>query len=115
MRVQKQILSPCVKRADDPDPGAEMLGIGCHLDQRGGTRIEQQVVETPLVGQGKHIEFMRDSEDDMKVHGREQFLLPCSYPAFTRLCLAFRTVSVSARIIRDGLMAAPRTSIDMAA
>ena len=49
MRVEKQILSPCVKRADNPNLGAEMLGIGCHLDQRGSAGIEQQVVETTLV------------------------------------------------------------------
>src|SRR5512143_2034910 len=51
----------------------------------------------------------------MKVGHAEQFLLAGGEPALTRLRLALGTVAVTAGVIGDDLMAALRTSIQMAA
>jgi hypothetical protein len=56
---------------------------------------------------------MRQSEYDVEVWNFEEFLLARSEPALTSLCLTLRTVPVPARIIRDGLMTALETLIDV--
>ncbi len=65
--------------------------------------------------QRQHIEFMRYREDHMKVVGGEKFSLARGEPLLACFCLALRAMAVAAGVIRDGLMTAPRTGIQMAA
>src|ERR1017187_6537911 len=58
---------------------------------------------------------MRQGEYDVEVGDAEEFLLSCGEPALASLCLAFGTMPIPAGVIRDGLMTALRTLIDMAA
>jgi len=51
----------------------------------------------------------------MKVVGCQKLAFTSGQPAFARLRLALRAVPVTAGVVRDGLMAALRTGIDMAA
>jgi len=114
VRVQEQVLAPGVENAGDADLRAQMPGIGRHFERSGGTGGEQQIVKAARVIKGQHIQFVRHGEDHVKVAGRKQFLLSCSEPAFARLSLALRTVSVAARIVGDGSVSASGTGIDMA-
>ena len=58
--------------------------------------------------------MLRDGEDDMKVAGRQQFLLARGQPALSCLSLTLRTVPVAAGVIGDAsLVAALSTDIDM--
>ena len=58
---------------------------------------------------------MRNGEDQMEIRQIEQFSLSGCNPALASLCLTLRSVPVPAGIIRDGLMTALRTLIDVAA
>src|SRR5664280_904684 len=58
---------------------------------------------------------MRQGEYHVEVGDAEEFFLSCGEPALTSLCLALGTVPVPAGVIRDGLMTALRTLIDVAA
>src|ERR1700683_1744169 len=58
---------------------------------------------------------MRDAEDQVVVVHRQEFLLPGTQPFLAGVGLAFRTVAVSAGVVRDGLMPATNASIAMAA
>ena len=58
---------------------------------------------------------MRQGEYDVEVRNAEEFFFSCGEPALASLCLALWTVSVPAGVVRDGLMTALRTLIDVAA
>ncbi len=58
---------------------------------------------------------MREREDDVDVRHVEQVPLARVEPALPRLRLALRAVPVSARVIRDDLMPAGATPIEMPA
>jgi len=55
------------------------------------------------------------SEDHVEVGHAEHFLLSRGEPTLARLRLAFGAVAVAAAVIRDGLVAAAWTIIDMSA
>ena len=92
-----------------------MFGIGRDFQQCLRAGSEQQVVEQPRIIQGQRIEFVRRGEHDMKVVGGEKFAFVGCQPAFARLRLALWAVPIAAGVVRDGLMAALGTGIDMAA
>src|SRR5215469_15438548 len=56
---------------------------------------------------------MRHREHDMEIVGGQKFAFPCRQPAFPSLCLALGTVSVSARVVGDGLIIAARALVAM--
>ena len=58
---------------------------------------------------------MRNSEYHMEVRHAEHFSFARSEPALARLRLAFWAVAITAAVIRDGLVAAAWTIIDMSA
>src|SRR3712207_2083492 len=58
---------------------------------------------------------MRESEDKMEIRNRKQVLHPVSKLLITLVGLTFRAMPVPARIIGDGLTAASRTPVQMAA
>ena len=45
MRMEQQVLSPCVEDGEEADLGAQMFRVGGHLQQRLRAGCEQQVVE----------------------------------------------------------------------
>src|SRR5208283_5094777 len=56
---------------------------------------------------------MGHGEHDMEIAGGQKFAFACRQPAFPRLCLALRAVSVSARVVGDGLITATLAAIAM--
>src|SRR5271155_1778681 len=115
MRMEKQVLSPGVQNADHTDLRTEVFGIACYFQQCLCAGGKQQVVKYARVVQRQHIEFVRHSEHDVEVAGREKLAFASREPMFTRLRLALRTVPVPARVIGDGLVTALRTGVDMTA
>jgi hypothetical protein len=77
--------------------------------------MEKQVVHNPGVTLAESIQLMRQGEYDVEVRDGKEFLFPSGEPALASLCLTLRTMPVSAGVIRDGLMTAPRASIDVTA
>ena len=101
--------------AEEPDLSAEMFGIPGDLEQSLGAGAKQKAVDLALILQRQRSQFMRQREDDMDVrHGQE---VPAARlePAVAGVCLALRTMPVSARVIGDGLIVATGTGIDVSA
>ena len=62
---------PAVQHRGEPDPGAEVLGVGGDGQQGLGRRLEQGVVDHGLVLVGDQANLRRQGEDHMVV-GRGQ-------------------------------------------
>ena len=112
--MQQQILSPGVQDGNDADLSTEAFGVRRHFQQRGGSGGEQQVVKATRVLERQHVEFMRNTEDDMEVCRRQDFLFASSQPTLACLCLALGAMPVTARVVGNGLMTAARTRVEMA-
>ena len=99
MRVQEQVLSPRIKDAEETSLCSEMLRIACNLTERFSDGAEQQVVEFGLVLQNARVQLMGQREDDVKVTGLKQFLLPRVDPSTTRLSLALVAVTIATAVV----------------
>src|SRR5260370_9181590 len=53
MGMMLQSLVPGMEHAEEADLGAEVPGIACDLEQGRGAGVEQQVINQPLVLQGR--------------------------------------------------------------
>src|SRR5208337_1061369 len=90
-----------------------MLGIEGHFEERFGAGVEQEVVDHFLVLQSERCQFPRQSENDMHVRGREQFAAARLQPAVAGIALAFWTMAITTRVVRDGGMSAAGTLVAM--
>jgi hypothetical protein len=114
MGMMLEFLIPGMKDAEETDVGAEMPGIFGDFQKRLSARPEQQTVDDLFVLQGQWRQFVRECENDMGIARGQQFGTPRVKPAVAGIALAPGAMPVSARIERDGLMAAARTLVDMA-
>jgi hypothetical protein len=110
-----QSLIPSMEHAEEADLCAEMAGIASDLQQGFGTGVKQQLVDQSFVLECEWSEFPRQCENYVHVAGGQQFLLASLEPAQTGVALAPWTMSVTARVIRDGGMSAFRALIAMSA
>src|SRR5271166_1675321 len=115
MGMKLEPLIPGVQHAEETDLSAQMSGIASHFEQGCGAGSEQQVVDELLVLQGQRRQLCRQSEDDMGVGRGEKFAVPCLKPAFAGIALAFWTMSIATRVVRDDRMFAVGTLITMSA
>jgi len=115
MGMMLQALVPGMEHAEEADLGAEVPGIASDLEQGRGAGVEQQVINQPLVLQGKWGQFAREGEDDMHVAGGEQLALAGFEPAHTGVALTSWAMPITARIVRDGGMSATGALIAMSA
>src|SRR2546428_12847883 len=93
--MMHQGLSPRVQHAQEADNGTEVLGIGGHLQKRGGAGPEQETVDDLLVVECQRRQLMRECEDHMHVGNVEQFLAAGSQPLFACVGLAFWTMTIT--------------------
>jgi hypothetical protein len=98
----RNTLSSCPSKCSARFSAASSRTASSELIVRGRFAFPQSAgpLQPPVSGQRGHT---------------KQFLLSRGEPALTRLSLALGTVSVSAAVVRDGLVAATRTIIDMPA
>ena len=83
MRVQLEILPPCVQHAEKTDLGSEMFGIGGNLKQRRRTAMKQEIVDNLLVVEGQPAQLMGNGEDHMDIFDWQK-LLPGVHQAIVR-------------------------------
>ena len=114
MRMEQQVLSPGVQDAEETNLRAQMLRVGRNLEERGRAGPEQQVIQHSRIVLAEGVQLMRYGEYDVEVRHAEEFLFAGGEPALARLRLALWAVPIAAGVIRDGLMAASRTVVDMA-
>jgi len=96
MGMQEQVLPPSVQDADEPNLGAEPLGVGRDFEHGRGTGSKEQVVQNPGVVLTEGVQLMRQCEYDVEVGDAEEFFFSCGEPALASLCLALWTVPVPA-------------------
>src|ERR1700679_3479800 len=96
MRVMQQVLSPRMQHAEEADLGAEMPGIGCNLEQRGGAGAKQKVVENLLVVKRQRRQKMRKREDHVDIRHGQEFRIACGEPLVTGVGLTLGTVTITA-------------------
>jgi hypothetical protein len=115
VRMTDQRLCPRAQDGQDADLGAEMPRIGGNLAERRRGRLEEPRVQTGAVPIAERQERVWEREDDVHVRHVEQITLRCVEPALPRLRLrlAFRAMPIPARVVRDGLMPAGVTPIDV--
>jgi hypothetical protein len=102
-----------VQNTDETNLRAQPFGVGHNFEHGGRAGAEKQVIQNPGVAQAERVQLMRQSKYDVEVRHTEQFLFSRSELALASLCLALRTVPVPAGIIRDGLITASGTSVDV--
>ena len=104
-----------MQHAEEADLGTKMLGVGGDGAQRLRRRLEQKIVHHGLVLERDGLDLRRHREHDVEVRHVEQFRLAVLQPLGTRKALALRAVAISARVVRDTLMAAITAALDMTA
>ena len=67
MRMKLQALIPAVEHAEETDLGSEMLWIAGDFKQGLSAGVKEQVVDEPLVLQGKRSQLARKSKDRVNV------------------------------------------------
>ena len=65
VRVVQERLAPRVEDAEKAERGTEVLRRARDLEERRGTRLEEQVVHDPFVLQRESRERVRKGEDDV--------------------------------------------------
>jgi hypothetical protein len=90
-----------VQDGDQPDLGAEVLGIGSDDAQRLGRRGEQDGVDHGFVLEGDFGDRRRHGEDDMEVRHRQQIGPAVHQPCGTGQPLALRAMPVAAVALLD--------------
>jgi len=115
VRMVLQLLIPGVEDAKEADLGAKTLGVRGDFDQCLGAATEQHPVNRFFVLQGQRSQLVGERKHDVSIGRSEEFGSPRRQPAVAGLALTLGAVSVAARVIRDGAMAAAGTLIQMAA
>jgi len=114
VRMKLQALIPAMQHAEETDLGTEMPWIASDFKQGLSTGVKKQVVDEPLVLQGKRGQFPGQNEHSMDVGSGQQFALARSEPASARVALASWAMPVSARVVGDpGRMSAAGAAIAM--
>jgi len=96
MRMKLQALVPAMEHAEETDLGSEMPWIASYFEQRLSARVEEQVVDEPLVLQCERGQLPRQSEHGMDVASGQQFPFARLEPAPARVALASWAMPVSA-------------------
>lgn len=91
--MSQQVGPPGVQDGEEPDLGAQPVGIGGHLQQGLGSGLEQQVEEWPGCGESQGVQFVGQGEDDVEVVGVDEIALLRFEPSPPFLHLAFWTAS----------------------
>ena len=108
-------LTPGVKYGEEAETGAEMLGVGGHILERGCGGPEQEIVDDPGILQGEGCEVSGKCEDDVGVRHRQHFGLARLGPGRLSAALTLRAVAVAARVVGDPPAPAGVAFVDVAA
>ena len=78
----------------------DIMGISSQLDDRFGSRLDEQAVEILLIHAHKSTELMRQRKDNVIIRYRQEFLLSALEPCFSIILVTFRTTAVTTGVIR---------------
>src|SRR4051812_10688452 len=104
--MMKQRLRPRVEYREKADVGAEMLGVGSHLEERLRGGAEEDRINDLLVPQGEGGDLGRHREDDMEVGTREELSLSLRKPLRALVAETGGAMAISAGVVGGSLGAA---------
>ena len=105
VRMQGEVLSPGVEDGNHAGVSAEMLLIVGERFHDIPNRVEEQTVEPGRFKQRQTVERLGQGEDHMKIRCRKQLRFSGEDPPLALYLLAFRAMSVAARVIAHANMA----------
>jgi hypothetical protein len=111
----QQLLIPGVQDTEESDLCTQMFRVARDGEQSLRAGAEQKPVDLALVPQRERRELVGQSGDDVRIACGQQFPAARLKPAIACIGLALGAVPVAEGVVRDGLMTALRTLIDMAA
>jgi hypothetical protein len=97
-----------VQDAEEADPDAQVLWIGCDRLKSFGRSPKQQTIHLSFVLKSQSREWCRQSENHMEVIALQQFGLTLLQPFRTDQRLAFGTMPVRAGVVTSRIL--PKTS-----
>src|SRR5258707_12191789 len=116
VRMRLQSLSPGVQDAEKADLGTEMSWIRGYFQQGSSRGVEQESEKGFLVLPDQWREQVRNSEDEMKIVHRQQFLLALGKPLLASTGLTLRAMPVPTGVVGDPAeISATGAHIEMAA
>ena len=101
MVVRQQVRTPCVQDGEEPDLGAEALGIASDFKQGLRDGFEEQIENRPARCQCQRVQLMGQSEDDVKVVGVDEIAPLSVEPYSSCLGLALGATARTAGVKRD--------------
>ena len=104
-----------MEHGEEPDLGAQVLGVSCDSAQRLGGRSEQNVVDDLLVLKGNGGDGLRQGEDHVKIWGVEKLGLTVFQPLGARQRLTFRAVSIATAVVEDAPVVTVIAALDVTA
>jgi hypothetical protein len=104
-----------MEHGEETDLGAQMFRVSGDLQQGLGSCPKEQVIDDSLVLQRQKTELFRQSEDNMEIAHWQEFLSTRLHPLGSGCSLAFWTMTITARVVGDLLMAALIALFDVAA
>jgi hypothetical protein len=113
--MMHQVLSPSVQDGEYADLGSKVLRIGRDLKQCFRSRLKQDAVNDSLILQSYGRQAVRYRKHHVEVWHRQEFFFASGHPSSPSACLAFRTVSVPARVVSNPSMIASVALFYMAA
>jgi len=111
----EEILSPGVEDGEKTDIGAQVKRIASQSLQGAGDGGEELGIEQTLVGKEDRTQRFGDCKDKVEVGDGEQIALTGGQPLLTTMTETLRTVPVATGLVRDVLMAATITLMEIAA
>jgi len=104
-----------VQYAEKSDLSAKVLWIGSDLLKGISSRLKQDCEQELFVLPNQWNQTMWNAKDKVIVIHWQQLFLPFAQPLLPRIGLAFWTVAIPARVVRDGLVATTLAFIAMPA
>lgn len=86
-----------------------------NLQQGCSAGAKQQAIQNALVLISEGGKLVRDCEYHMRIRHRQQFVRSLCEPSVAGAGLTSRTVSIAARVIRDGLVTAAGATVEVTA
>jgi hypothetical protein len=115
VRVMEQSLTPGVQHRQEPDLGAEVLGVLGYPPQGFARGAEQDVVNDSLVVKRKLCELIGNCEHHVKVVDRQKLCPLLVQPLGLGQRLTLGAVAITARVVRHTSMSAPVALISVPA
>ncbi len=113
MKMSVELLVPGMQDGDKAGFAAEIILAEGQKCPGGG--IEEDFQEKPLIGKNKGVEFMRQSEDRMKITDGQYFRLAGLQPAGLVKALALGAMTIPAGVVGRPLKAAAIAFFEMTA